>query len=380
MAEQKKQFNYNISRLIEYCELFDKIVAKDDYKRKYDDLENTVKHVKTLISVYQRIGLTHVPWSLTYKLSAAGIEFGLTQPTQGTQEWLNQRLDRISASDIGSALGVNEYKEPEIVIIDKCGYPNKWWWDPVASVRFTHHGHKFEFVASQIHEVDHGVKCYEASFVPHPTIDFIGASPDKFALDEKNKRGYLVEIKCPYRRYPKINVVPPAYWVQMQIQMEVTNLEECYFEDCRILEYYDENAFLEDETAPRHRGVIGAMQDLVAETTHYIYPKLVRDDGQKETLEEMNERQKQEIMEVVKEHRAKSEKYYFTGFTWWQLAMHQSILVLRDRKWFAEALPKLDAFWKKVLWHREHGYDDLVRKFNQPTLAEWEAMQKENAE
>lgn len=370
----RKQFNYNILRLIEYCDLFDKILLQTDNSRKIDDLENTVTHLKSLLKVYQSVGLIHVLWSVTYTLAQQGINFGLTQPTQGTQEWLNQRLNRISASDIGSALGENEHKEPDIVIIDKCGYPNQWWWDPVSSVQFTHHGHKYEYVASQIHEVDHDVKCYEASFIPHPTIDFIGASPDKFVLDEKNKRGYLVEIKCPYRRYPRINVVPRQYWVQMQIQLEVTNLEECYFEDCRIMEYSDETYFLEDPSPPKHRGVIGEMHDLVAETTHYIYPKLRRDDSQSETAEEMNDRMKQEIRTVVKEHQAKSERYHFVGFRWWKLTMHQSILVLRDRQWFAEMLPKLDAFWKRVLWHREHGYDDLVKKYNQPTLAELKAQ------
>lgn len=365
------QFNYNISRLIEYCDLFDQIITQEDYVRKMDDLENTIMHLKSLLKVYADVGLLHTLWCETYTLAQHGINFGITQPTQGTKEWLNQRLNRISASDIGSALGENAHKEPDIVIIDKCGYPNQWWWDPVSSEQFTGHGHKYEYVASQIHEIDHGVKCYEASFIPHPTIDFIGASPDKFVLDEKNKRGYLVEIKCPYRRYPRINVVPRQYWIQMQIQMEVTNLDECYFEDCRIVEYSGETYFLEDtKEPPKHRGVIGEMQDLVDETTHYIYPKLRRDDGQAETAEEMNNRMKQEIKEYADIQLAKSERYYFKRFRWWRLTMHQSILVLRDRQWFAEVLPKIDAFWKKVLWHREHGYDDLVKKYNQPTLAQ----------
>lgn len=359
------QFNYNIARLLEYCNKLDTLF-KQSHGKKLDDLENTIKYLKGLLKVYNNIGLTYVPWDKTYELAMIGINFGSTQPSQGTQEWLNQRLNRISASDIASALGENEYKSPDIVIIDKCGYPKHWWWDESSS-QFTHHGHKFEFIASQIHEANNDVKCYEASFIPHPTIDFIGASPDKFVLCQKNKRGYLIEIKCPYRRYPKLNVVPRQYWIQMQIQLEVTNLEECYFEDCRIIELkFDELDLLTDPC--EYCGVIGEIQDLVGETTIFVYPKLHKSGV--EDRKKLFENMKEEIMVIVKDYQNKSERYHFSKFTWWKLGMHQSILVLRDREWFAEILPKLETFWKKVLWHRENGYDDLVRKYNQPIVAD----------
>ena len=35
--------------------------------------------------------------------------------------------------------------------------------------------------------------------------------------------------------------------------------------------------------------------------------------------------------------------------------------VKRDREWFAEQLPVMDAFWKRVLWHRENGVEDLLK-------------------
>ena len=35
--------------------------------------------------------------------------------------------------------------------------------------------------------------------------------------------------------------------------------------------------------------------------------------------------------------------------------------VKRDRQWFQEQLPVMDALWKRVLWHREHGVDDLLK-------------------
>ena len=35
--------------------------------------------------------------------------------------------------------------------------------------------------------------------------------------------------------------------------------------------------------------------------------------------------------------------------------------VKRDRQWFAEQLPVMDALWKRVLWHRENGVEDLLK-------------------
>lgn len=35
--------------------------------------------------------------------------------------------------------------------------------------------------------------------------------------------------------------------------------------------------------------------------------------------------------------------------------------VKRDRKWFEDNLPVMDAFWKRVLWHREHGVESLIK-------------------
>jgi len=364
---QTEEFIYNQGRLHELLQIIKDLLSQQQKGelRSNKMIIDSVKHLQNLVRIYET-DQQMANWDTTYQLAHDGIKFSLTQPAQGTQEWLDQRKNLLSASDAGSALEKNPYKVPELVIIDKCGYPNKWWFGPNAD-KYCHHGHKYEFVASQIHEIDHGVKCYEASFIPHPSIKFLGASPDKFAIDEKRRRGYLVEIKCPYRRYPRLNVVPEYYWVQMQIQMEVTNLEECYFEDCRILEYYDEDTYRDDQEV-KHKGIVGEVHDLIAETTHYIYPRLAIE--QEETADVRDQRMKNEIQDAVKKLREQSERYHFVGYTWWKLAGHQSILVLRDRKWFTENLPKLEQFWNKVLHHREHGYDELVKQFGQPTATE----------
>jgi putative phage-type endonuclease len=373
MTKPFNEFNHYIKIFENYVASFELLLEELSKSKKnvskylISDLKNAIEWIFKLVTIYQS-DTYRAPWPKTYETAMFGITFSKTQPAQGTIEWLEQRKNRISASDIGSALDENEYKESDIVIIEKCGYPDHWWFDESSSV-FTHHGHKYEFVASQIHEVKYKVKCNEAGFIPHPTIDFIGASPDKFAIDNINHRGYLVEIKCPYRRYPKPNVIPRYYWIQMQIQLEVTGLDECYFEDCRILEYSSEAEYLEDTdmVCPK-KGIIGAVQDLIANTIHYIYPVLCNSNSESES--ERYLRMKNEIDIRVDELKKKSEKYYFKGYSWWRLEKHESILVLRDRKWFTEVFPRLQAFWQKILYHRAHGYDELLKKYNKPTVAE----------
>ena len=36
--------------------------------------------------------------------------------------------------------------------------------------------------------------------------------------------------------------------------------------------------------------------------------------------------------------------------------------VTRDRKWFEEKLPIMDELWKKVLFHRANGVDEILNK------------------
>ena len=40
--------------------------------------------------------------------------------------------------------------------------------------------------------------------------------------------------------------------------------------------------------------------------------------------------------------------------------------VKRDREWFAQYLPVMEAFWNRVLWHREHGVDELLKPKRAP--------------
>ena len=70
--------------------------------------------------------------------------------------------------------------------------------------------------------------------------------------------------------------------------------------------------------------------------------------------------QLQLLMEVLDLDLAVFIQYKPMEITWPAEPEFVVTEVPRDRKWFADRLPIMDEFWKKVLWHREHGCEELL--------------------
>jgi putative phage-type endonuclease len=71
--------------------------------------------------------------------------------------------------------------------------------------------------------------------------------------------------------------------------------------------------------------------------------------------------QLQLLMEILDLDECDFIQYKPSELTWPQPSVFEVVHVKRDREWFREQLPVMDTFWKRVLWHREHGIDDLVK-------------------
>jgi hypothetical protein len=81
--------------------------------------------------------------------------------------------------------------------------------------------HEPDAVASL--EIDLGVLTEEGGFVPHPTLDWLGASPDAIIVGEHK---YPVEAKCPRALH---TYVPLMYFDQIQVQLECLDSPYGYF-------------------------------------------------------------------------------------------------------------------------------------------------------
>ena len=136
---------------------------------------------------------------------------------QRSQEWLDLRDQMITASDVASAIGENHYETPDAFIKKKV-LKTKW-----AGNAATAHGTLLEPLVRDLYDARTGRKSHEIGLVQHRQYPWLGASPDGVTED-----GLLIEIKCPLTR--KIEAkVPKHYWPQVQLQLEITDLEECDF-------------------------------------------------------------------------------------------------------------------------------------------------------
>jgi len=136
---------------------------------------------------------------------------------QRSQEWLDLRDNMITASDVASAIGENHYESTDSFVKKKV-LRTKW-----AGNAATAHGTLLEPLVRDLYDARTGRKTREVGLVRHKRYHWLGASPDGITED-----GLLVEIKCPLTRKiePK---VPKHYLPQVQLQLEITDLEECDF-------------------------------------------------------------------------------------------------------------------------------------------------------
>ena len=151
--------------------------------------------------------------------------YNKTYPEQRSDAWFKMRGTMLTASDAGTAIGVNPYEKPEKLILKKCvvSEPFNDW--------ATKHGQKYEDEARLIYEERHNQKVFEIGLEPNHTLDWIGGSPDGITHS-----GRLLEIKCPRSRPIGDGTPPPWYMAQVQVLMECLELEVCDFVQYRPAE------------------------------------------------------------------------------------------------------------------------------------------------
>ena len=276
----------------------------------------------------------------------------IEQPAQRTKEWYEYRNNRLTASDLGTAMNVNPYSKRKKLIAKKCGYEETFY--AGAAVK---HGIKYEDVAIHIYEQRNKVSVFEYGCIPHPTIPHFGASPDGICdVNSENKEyiGRMLEIKCPKSRIID-DFIPVHYELQVQGQLEVCGLDFCDYLECSIKEYELVQEFLDDSGTNIKTTKTGMEKGIVIETYDpnkdknvYFY---LYDFESKEEIYEWEEKIKSSLTEV------------YIKTTYWRLDVYSVKLVERDTKRFKEELlPEINSFWEDVLKYRECGYESLVYK------------------
>jgi hypothetical protein len=180
-------------------------------------------------------------------------------------------------------------------------------------------GIRFEPVVKIILEERWGAKILEAGRLLHPTDSLLAASPDGLIIDAADpaRVGRLLEIKCPITR--EINeTIPFDYWCQMQIQMEVTGIDECEYVEVKLDSITSKRA---DLSGMIPDGCIWLFQNSTTCEMMYAYT-----EEQKATCEHLD------LIETIP----------------WRLNKIFTKTVTRDRAWFQGTASMRQQFWETV--------------------------------
>jgi putative phage-type endonuclease len=150
---------------------------------------------------------------------------------QGTPEWLQLRIGKITASRIADILSQSKKGETAT----RAKYRNELIRQRMTGVlgEFYTNSHmqrgiELEPLARASYEVHRGLLVDQVAFVNHPTILSAGASPDGLIGSDG-----LIEIKCPTPDNHIENLIndeaPKKYFPQMQWQMACTGRKWCDF-------------------------------------------------------------------------------------------------------------------------------------------------------
>ena len=268
----------------------------------------------------------------------------VVQPQQRTEEWYIFRHNHLTASNLwkvfGSKSSINQ------IIYDKCLPidPNKY--KPSFVETPMSWGNKYEDVSIMMYEKKYNTKVRDYGCVPHINHEFIAASPDGINDDKSSPLfGRMLEIKNIVNR--KITENPKKdYWIQMQLQMEVCDLDECDFLETRFIEYESYDDFIKDGSFTRtekneQKGLMIYIKDKVNECPLYEYMPIDYNESEYKEWEKS----------ILKKYN--NDNYEWLKNIYWKLDEMSCLLVRRNREWFKEVYPKLETVWNTIVKERQ---------------------------
>jgi putative phage-type endonuclease len=268
----------------------------------------------------------------------------IPQPEQRTTEWYLFRHRYLTASSIWKAFGTQRAQNE--LIYDKCRPIDVEKYKNVNTETPMHWGQKYEDVSIQWYNNTYKTNVSDFGCIPHRNISYLAASPDGINTDKQSELyGRMLEVKNIVNR--EIDGIPKQeYWIQMQLQMEVCELDECDFLETRFIEYENANAFYADGDFQytengKHKGIIMMFNNEGNPLYEYMPYGMMQTE-----YEEWESK-------MMKKH----EKLLWIRNDYWYMDQVSCVLVLRNKMWFNHVNPVLDELWRTIDYERENGYE-----------------------
>lgn len=281
----------------------------------------------------------------------------IPQPVQRTPEWYQFRHNLITASNAYKAFEnqstINQLiyeKCQPLKIIDPNNENEEEKVKLVNTNSTLHWGQKYEPLSVMIYEYLYNTKVEDFGCIQHKIYKFIGASPDGINVDINSDRyGRMLEIKNVVNR--EITGIPKKeYWIQMQLQMEVCDLDDCDFLETKFVEYNDSSEFYSDlsndNNTKKMKGIIIYFH--TKETKPYYVYKPLNINFPDDII-----RWEEEIVDLYT-----SDKYnmQFIKIIYWKLENMSCIYVQRNKKWFEDNIKQLGKVWSTIEEERKTGF------------------------
>ena len=373
-------FEDNINELM-YSQFEDDIFFNDAAEEELDDiiLEATCDFFKDFMPIrsYEDARILVKP-DYDYIGEQLTVLRGKPQPAQRTPEWYQFRHNLITASNAYKAFESQATKNQ--LIYEKCqpltntnsssSILDSDFVEEVKMVNVNsslHWGQKYEPLSVKIYEHIYQTGVEDFGCIQDEEYAFLGASPDGINTDIESPRyGRMLEIKNIVNR--EIDGIPKKeYWIQMQLQMKVCDLDECDFLETQFIEYADQEAFKEDVNPEeiyeddygnefvnvcmskelKYKGIIIYFHTKEGKP-YYIYKPL-------DIIDPSHILKWEEIMLDL--YQSDKYKYTYIKFIYWKLEIMSCVLVLRNRQWFEDNIWELEALWDTVLAERVSGFE-----------------------
>jgi putative phage-type endonuclease len=278
------------------------------------------------------------------------------QPVQRTDEWYAFRHNLITASNAHKAF--DSQSTINQLIYEKCQplKSNSLEEDKNKMVNTNtpfHWGQKYEPVSVMLYEHLYKTKVDDFGCIKHEKYNFLGASPDGINVDQNSERfGRMLEIKNIVNR--EINGIPKKeYWIQMQLQMEVCDLDECDFLETKFMEYEKYSDFFENNIEIKEdnvykKGVILYFHNGTECKPFYVYKPL--------TILQNDDILKWEE-EIIDFYQSPQHNLIYVKSIYWKLEILSCVLVLRNRNWFENNIKSIEKVWNIIENERITGFE-----------------------